>query len=315
MLKIQKDVLLGPYTTFKIGGPAKYFAEAENVEEIQECCNWANKQKIPVLALGGGSNVLISDKGFGGLVIKIKNSKFKIKNSVIECDAGVPLAKLVTESVNAGLSGLEWAMGIPGTIGGAVFGNTGAYGHSISESVHKVRTILIDNCSVLKEYTRKDCIFAYRSSNFRNLKEIIVSVELELFVGKKEESLKTIKDIISQRKIKIPPFPSAGSFFRNYKLTKNAQEDPLIKRHPELLQKMRGGKVPTGYLLEQCDLKGVQIGGAMIANEHTNFIVNLGGATAENVLALIGLCKEKVKEKYGFELEIEKRLLGFDDKK
>ena len=311
MLDIKKDVLLAPYVTFKIGGPARYFAETRDIEEIWEFCNWAKEKGVPIFVLGGGSNVLISDKGFDGLVIKILNSKFQILDSKIVADAGVPLAKLVLETAKSGLTGLEWAIGIPGTIGGAVCGNTGAYGHSISESVFKVKTNPINDPKKIKEYSRKECGFVYRGSNFKNANEVIIVVGLELSAGNKNDIQKTMKDILSERKDKIPPFPSAGSFFKNYKLTNNYKEDPLIKKFPELAGKIRSGKIATAYLIEQCGLKGKRVGGAMIPEEHSNFIVNSGGATAEDVLALSEICKKKVKEKYDLDLEIEKRLIGF----
>jgi UDP-N-acetylmuramate dehydrogenase len=121
-----------------------------------------------------------------------------------------------------------------------------------------------------------------------------------------------MKEIIAERAKKIPPFPSAGSFFKNYKLPDDYKDSALIKKFPELAKKIRSGKIATGYLIEQRGLKGVKVGGAMIANEHTNFIVNAGGATAQDVLALAEMCRKKVKEKYGLHLEIEKRLIGFD---
>ena len=141
MMKIQENISLAQYTTFKIGGPARFFCEAESEKEILEALKFAQGKSLPVFVLGGGSNVLVSDKGFDGLVIKIKNSKLKIKNFTMECGAGCQLSKIVSESVKADLTGLEWAAGIPGTIGGAVRGNAGAFGSSMGEIIESVKVM------------------------------------------------------------------------------------------------------------------------------------------------------------------------------
>ena len=381
---IQENIPLSEHTTFRIGGAARYFCAVKNKEEIIAAIEWAKENppaggfsffssatessepkflrnkvfssatessepkflRNKVFILGGGSNILVSDKGFNGLVIKIKNEKLKIKNynekfKIIEAESGVLLGKLVMEAINHNLTGLEWAIGIPGTIAGAVVGNAGAYGHSISESVEEVKTLSINfNSSsratrqtagrvaistqnneiasgfalamTEKKYNNKGCQFGYRKSIFKT-GDIILEVILRLQKGDKEKSRALLRDIVSNRQGKIPPYPSAGSVFKNYELKKGSYEDdPLIKRFPELLEKIQGGKIAVGYLIEQCGLKGKKIGGAMIAQEHANFIVNLGGAKAKDVVVLIKLCKEKVKEKFGIELKEEIRYVGFD---
>jgi UDP-N-acetylmuramate dehydrogenase len=313
---VQKNIPLADYTTFKIGGPARYFFVAKKQEEIISALQVARESKLPVFILAGGSNILFSDKGFDGLVIKILNTQYIIQDTSIIADTSVSLSKLVIESVKAGLAGLEWAMGIPGTIGGAVFGNAGAYGHSISESVDKVITISPEIFS-MKEYKRNECGFVYRGSIFKQKNEIILEVSLKLEKGNKEESQKRIKDIILERKKKTPSFPSAGSFFKNYVLQKD--DDPLIRNFPELAERVKGGKLGVGYLIDQCGLKGMKQGQAMVSHEHGNFIINLGsprfgeagGATAKDVLELAELCKQKVFGKYGIKLEEETRLVGF----
>ncbi len=307
---VQENVSLANYTTFKIGGPARYFFVAKNREDITSALKAAKESGIPYYIIGGGSNLLVSDKGFDGLVIKILNTQYTIHDTKIIADAGVSLGKLVIESVNASLAGLEWAMGIPGTIGGAIVGNAGAYGHSISEAVKEVKTL---NAELqVSRYKFQDCGFAYRGSAFQQKNEIIIEVEIELEKGDQEKSREQIKDIISQRRTKVPPYPSPGSFFKNYRLeSKDYKEDPLVKQFPDLIKKIRSNKIGVAYLIEQCGLKGKQVGGAKVADEHTNFIVNIGNATAEDVLGLADICKQKVKEKYGLELEPEKRFLGF----
>ncbi len=312
---VQKNIPLADYTTFKIGGPARYFFVAKSQEKIISAIKIAKENNVAVFILAGGSNILFSDKGFDGLVIKVQNANYEIQGGKIITDAGVSLSKLIIESINAGLTGLEWAMGIPGTIGGAVFGNAGAYGHSISESVEKVEVFNAGNQELGTR--NQDCEFGYRESIFKKNEELILKVILKLKKGNKEESQKQIRDIILERKKKTPPHASAGSFFKNYVLQKG--EDPLIKNFPELAARVKGGKLGVGYLIDQCGLKGEKQGQAMVSHEHGNFIVNLGStrfgeagmATARDVLKLAELCKKKVFEKYGIKLEEETILVGF----
>lgn len=308
---VQENVLLSNYVTFKIGGPARYFFAAKNKEEIIEAARAAGENNIPYYIIGGGSNLLVNDAGFNGLVIKIQNTGFQIQDTKIIADAGVSLSKLVIESVNAGLSGLEWAMGVPGTIGGAVYGNAGAYGHSVSESVYKVRTISPQDF-LIKEYNFDECGFVYRGSAFKKKDEIIIEVEIELAKGNEEECRKKSREAIEDRRKKTPAYPSAGCVFKNYQLKSESHEnDPLVKNFPELAERVKGGKLGVGYLIDKCGLKGKQIGQAKIADTHGNWIVNLGGASSEDVRELISLAKKEVKGKWGIELEEETRFLGF----
>lgn len=308
---VQENVVLANHTTFRIGGPARYFFEAKTREDLQKALKWARENNLPYFILGGGSNLLVNDKGFNGLVIKYQVSSIKYQGNKIRTEAGAPLAKLVMDSVNNNLTGLEWAAGIPGTIAGAVCGNAGAYGHSISENVTGIKAINSKGEDI--SFNKDDCGFYYRGSIFKDNKEIIIlEVELALENDKNGEARETAKEILADRRSKMPAFPSAGSFFKNYVLRKeNPEKDPLIERFPELKSQVRGGKLAAGFLIEQCGLKGKTIGGARISEQHGNFIVNTGKATASDVLALAKICKEKVKEKFGIKLEEETRFLGF----
>jgi UDP-N-acetylmuramate dehydrogenase len=310
MMNIKKNVSLAPYTTFKIGGPAKYFSEANSTKEIAEVCDWAEKRKVPVLALGGGSNVLISDKGFDGLVIKIKNSKLKIsakggfasgeKNSTIECEAGVPLAKLVSEAAKVGLSGLEWAVGIPGTVGGAINGNSGAFGKSIGEAVETVKAM--EKLKIIN-FGEDDCRFGYRQSIFkRNPSLIIFSAVLRLKKEKPKKIQENIKNFLKERAESNPFGHSAGCFFVNPAWDEAGDKQTLIAKFPELKQFEDKPKISAGFLIENVGLKGKKINGAMVSEKHANFILNTGRAKAKDVLDLADLIKKKIFERYGFNL-------------
>jgi len=276
MLQIKENEILANHSTFKIGGAARYFAVAKNKEEILEVVNFAKGKKLPFFVFGGGSNILFRDEGFDGVAIKLSVVSYQLSDNKIIIGAGTPLAQVIMKSVENGLTGLEWGIGIPGTIGGCVAGNCGAYGHDISESVKKVKTLG-------REYLRNKCNFSYRESRFKgnDKKEIILKIELKLNKGDKEKSKTEIKNIIENRKGKIPPYPSIGSIFKNPK--------PLVARK----------------LIEECGLAGMIIGNAKISDLHPNFIVNIGSAKSEDVFALIKICKEKVKEKFKIDLEEE----------
>lgn len=310
-LNIQKNIPLALYTTFKIGGAAKFFCEAKNEEEILEALKLAQEKNLPVFVLGGGSNVLVSDKGFDGIVIKIQNTKYKIIDTIVDCDAGCSLSKIVSESVKSGLTGLEWAAGIPGTVGGAVRGNAGArtLGGEMADAIESVKVLDVDDLQ-LKNYDSGMCGYEYRNSVFKqNPNLIILSANLKLKKGDKEKSQKIVKEILAKRKEKQPmEFPSPGSFFKN----PIVEDKNLIKQfETDTGQKIRDGKIPAPWLIEEAGLKGKKIGGAMVSEKHANFIVNTGNATAENVIMLAAIIKTKVRNKFGIQLQEEVQMVGF----
>ncbi|MFA6973136.1 MAG: UDP-N-acetylmuramate dehydrogenase [Parcubacteria group bacterium] len=317
MLNIQENISLAKYTTFRIGGPARFFVEVENAEEIAEAIEYAQNNKFKFFILGGGCNVLVSDSGFDGLVIRIKNTLFMIHDVSVGCGAGVPLAKVVKDSIESGLTGMEWAAGIPGTVGGAIRGNAGAFGGEMAQGINTVNFIdpaelyEEDNKTVkIKTFSAADCQFAYRNSIFKqNPNLIILSASLRLEKGDRAESEKKVKDILAQRSSNQPKGASAGSYFIN----------PVVS-NPELLaefeketgQKSRGGKLPSGWLIARAGLRGKKIGGALVSMEHANFIVNTGTATAEDITALDSLVKQQVRDKFGVQLQEEVQYLGFN---
>jgi UDP-N-acetylmuramate dehydrogenase len=310
----QKNISLKQHTGFKIGGPAKYFFEAKNLKDLIKAIKEAKRLKTPIFILGGGSKLLVADKGYKGLVIKIKNSKIKIQNDnskfKIYCEAGTALGRLVAASIKAGLTGLEWAVKIPGTIGGAIHGNSGAFGSSISEIVKSV-TALNSNNLKIKKYSCQQCRFGYRDSVFsakggpasggkQNQKLIILSVELQLKKGDRQKSLERIKEYVKRRRERIPVYPSVGSIFKNQK--SKIKNQKLLEKFPELKKVIKKGAIPAAWFIEKCGLKGGIIGGAKISEKHANIIVNFNKAKAKDVSALINLVKKQVKKKFGIDL-------------
>jgi len=304
---VKKNILLKNYTTFLIGGPAKYFFQAKTKRDLILAVKIAKKFRLPFFVLGGGSNLLVSDKGFKGLVIKIQNSKFEILNgarrrregggrvsSKIFTEAGTLLGHLVNATTRVGLTGLEWAVGIPGTVGGAVRGNAGAFRKSMKDIIKTVEAF-DTKTGKIKILKNKDCKFGYRDSIFKKNKNLIIlSAVLQLKKGRhppatrKKKIKNKIKKNLKQRKETQPlNFPSAGSIFQN---------PPGFS---------------AGELIEKCGLKGKRIGNVKIFEKHANFIVNLGGGKGKDVMGLIKIIKNKVKNKFGIVLEEEVQFLGF----
>lgn len=313
MLEIKENELLKNHTTFRIGGPAKYFTAIKTASEVQEAVVWAQDQGVDFKIIGGGSNLLIADNGFDGLVIKYFGGEIKFENEIIEVDAGVPLAKAMNESLNFGLAGLEWSIGIPGTIGGAVCNNAGAYGGEISQSVISVK-VLADGR--IKQLENKDCCFGYRESAFKTGKigGVILSVKLRLKAVSADEIFvvrKKLAENLADRLGKSAEGGSVGSTFRNITLTE--EEIKKFKaKFSELPDRFVSyQKIPAAWLIEESGLKGRKIGGAMVSKKHAGKVTNIGGATAEEVIMLISIVKQKVRSRFNLQLMEEVEYLGF----
>ncbi|MFA6428294.1 MAG: UDP-N-acetylmuramate dehydrogenase [Candidatus Buchananbacteria bacterium] len=310
--QLKLEVNLAEQTTWKIGGPAQFFLTADNNEEAVKAIKLAVDLKVPYLILGGGSNLLVSDQGFRGLVIKLLNNKVKITRekvgAVIYAEAGLPLARLVGEAAGGSLTGLEWATGIPGTVGGAVRGNAGAFGHELAELV---RTVKYLRQGKEKTFKNKDCQFAYRSSIFKGNNELVVlAAEFFLKASQQAEIVQATKQTISLRKKGYPPSPNAGCVFKNI-IVDETTKAKLVLLIPELDKYLKGGKLPAGLLIQECGLKGKTVGQAQVWPEHANYILNLGGATAEQVITLVSLVKQQVRDRFGIQLQEEIEQVGF----
>jgi len=300
---IKKDVSLKNYNTFRIGGKTKYFTKISSKDKLIKTLHWAKENSLPVFILGNGSNILFPDKKYQGIIIKIENNKIKkINQKTIVVGAGMMLMELLQKFLNKGLEGLEWANGIPATIGGAVFCNAGSFGYDFGKFVKKVRTIDLKTFEE-KIYLQKDCGFQYRGSIFKKNKEIIWEVELFIKKGDKAKTGNILREKAKdywQYKLKSGLFKhaSAGSIFKNI-FAKNV---PSKYRKGTIIKK---GKISTGWFIEKCNLKGKKYGGAMISDFHANVIVNIKNAKAKEVLHLINLCKKKVYKKFKIKLEEE----------
>lgn len=311
--RLEKNILLKNYSTFRIGGPAKYFLRTSDKKELKKIIERANKENINFLVIGGGSNILFSDNGFDGLIIVYRAENLLKENFNIErrengeevfikVDVSIPLSFLISESKN--LSGLEWGVGIPGTLGGAINGNAGAFNESISDSVESVDILDVSLGDVSeRKMKKKECLFAYRTSIFKDNNDLlIVSAELKLLKDKEENIKKRIIDNLEKRKTKQPKGFSIGSIFKNYY---GKLDEEIIKKYPKLKIFNEKEIIPVGLIIELCNLKGKQIGDAKISDEHANFIINLKNATSVDVINLINLIKKTVKENFLIDLSEE----------
>ncbi len=328
MTKVKENVSLLNLSNYKIGGPARFLFVAKTEQDISTGIKLAKAKRQKVFILGGGTNLLISDSGFPGFVLK-PDLDFRIKSGQkATVGAGTLISELLNFTIQNKLSGFEWAGGLPGTVGGAIYGNAGAFAGEIKDSVELVRSFNIKKEKFI-ERNNEECNFEYRSSIFKKKRgeEIIVSAVFKLSPGSREKIKTAILEKIKHREERQPlEYPNVGSIFKNVPLAQiNADITEInadtIRVNP------RGGNprksaftapvkidpfpvVPTAYLIAEAGLKGVSFGGAMISPKHPNFIVNVENATANDVLALISLVKSEVKRKFGVTLEEEVQMVS-----
>lgn len=286
--KVKENVLLAPYTSARIGGPADIFISVETSAELARVVRFLWRNEIPFTLLGGGSNVLISDRGVRGVVVlnRSKGVKFHLGDQPsVKAESGVVFSNLANRCASKGLAGLEWAATVPGTIGGAVYGNAGAFGGDMAGSLIRA-DLLTENGEEV--FTVEQMGYGYRTSALKRgqIKAVVLSAELALKNSSKEEVTVKIQQFSAHRKATQPPGASMGSMF------KNPPGDY------------------AGRLIEAAGLKGARIGSAEISPVHGNFFINRHNTKADDIRALIELAQKTVKEKLGVELELEIELLG-----
>ncbi len=307
MLNFQSNVLLADYTTFKIGGPADHFVIVNQSEETLEALRWAQEQHLRVFVLGGGSNVVFPDEGYRGLVVKLNYQQLNISNEQVTVGAGFILADLIKETIKAGLVGLEFAAGIPGSVGGAVVGNAGTYGKDMHDVLDYINYIDIDSLQA-KHMNTTDGDFTYRHSTFKEHSYVVTEVALSLKKGDVEASQKVIDERLATRHAKHPTEPSAGCIFKNI-LMDQIDTSKLAEKGLDLKPFEAHNKIPAGFLIDNLDLKGKTIGGAQVSPKHANYIINTGKATSADINMLASLIKQQVRDTYGIQLQEEVRFV------
>jgi UDP-N-acetylmuramate dehydrogenase len=305
-LRVERDAPLSKYTRFGLGGPAAVLADARTEDAFVEAWRSVRGMNLPLEVIGGGSNLVVADEGFGGVVLRYTGCALCACGSRVTAAAGANLQDLVDFTIDHGLSGIHTMTGIPGWVGGAVYGNAGAYGRSIDMSVAKVR--LFDG-SVVREIPGEACGFRYRESAFKDNKGwVVLSTELLLLRDDPEDLRKTADGILTVRNAKYPPaMKCAGSIFKNL----------LFDQLPEHVQRVvdpkviREGKVPSAWFLEQTGAKGMRNGDIHVADYHANLIYNAGQGTARQVREVVDELKARVRARFGFDVEEEVQYVGF----
>lgn len=339
---IRKNVSLKDYSNYKIGGDAKYFLEFHNLDELkkgleqwQEIAKEKDIDTSKIFVIGGATNILFSDEGFDGLILKnsidyiekipdpclpagrqvrddghenIETSpslSLERRGVLVEVGAGTSIEKLNNYCIEYSLSGTEWSGGLPGTMGGAIFGNAGAFGGETKDSILKVRSIQLSVSSIV-ERDNKQCRFGYRNSIFKeNMgEEIVISAVFELKRGDREKIEQAIQEKIDYRKNRQPlEYPNIGSTFKNIDLKYASPE--LIEKCKNEIKNDPFPVIPVAYLIHLAGLSGERVGGAMISEKHPNFIINLGDAKAEDVKKLIKKVEDRLDEKFCVKVETE----------
>jgi len=306
---LHENIPLAPFTSFHIGGKARYYTEVSGTIELAEAFEYAEENHLVFYVLSGGSNVLFSDQGFSGMVIHITGGGITVSGERITVSAGIPLMAVVTKAQGASLQGVEKLAGIPGSFGGAVRGNAGAFGVEIGDLVESVKT-LDRSSGMVKEYQNNECHFRYRTSLFKETKNLVVlSATLKLATGDQEILARVIGETIASREAKHPQSAlCAGSFFMNPFVTDQHLLEEFEKDtgHPS-----KDGRLPAGWLIDHVGLRGKTIGGAQVSLLHPNYLVNTGHATALDVVTLASLVKMKVRDELHVRLEEEVQYVGF----
>jgi UDP-N-acetylmuramate dehydrogenase len=306
----EENISLAQYSNYKIGGPARYFFLANGLDDLGKAIVQAQSKKLPIFILGGGTNLLIGDRGFDGLVIKSDFQFIYRMENFLTVGAGLPVADLLAFCAAKGLAGLEWAGGLPGTVGGAIRGNAGAFRGEIKDNLMEVASLKLGglkNAQIIKR-NREQCLFGYRDSVFKQKdgQEIIITATFQLRPGDPKAIGEAIESKIKWRQEKQPlDYPNIGSIFKNVDwrlVPRKWQKDEQIKKHLKIDPL---AVLPTAALIDKCGLKGVSCGGAMISSKHPNFIVNACSASSDDVRAVIDLIKKTVRRKFDIQLEEE----------
>jgi UDP-N-acetylmuramate dehydrogenase len=322
MPKFQENVLLAKFTNYKIGGPARFFFEAKTVADIAWAIAEAKVRHIPCFVLGDGTNLLVGDAGFEGLVLRVAIGGIAARGNLLTAGAGVSMERLTAFAAKKSLTGLDWAGGLPGSLGGAVRGNAGCFGGEIKDNIKKVASF---DMKTLRTVVRSaaQCRFGYRTSVFKQRpREIIIGATFRMEKGSRKKILATLRKEKIWRKAHHPlEYPSAGSVFKNIPLSRifgprskgyrNAVES-LSLRYRSSLFSVKTDPVPViaaAKLIGESGLAGTRCGGALISRKHTNFIVNTGNAKSGDVMRLMALAQKEVYRKFGVRLEPEIQII------
>ncbi len=301
MLKPENNIDLKKYNTYYIGGKARYLVIAESRQDLIDALNFAKEKHIFYVILGKGSNVLISDSGYKGLVIVNRSKGIGRSGDNLHVESGTSTAELMKYTVQEGLAGVEFLAGIPGSFGGAILGNAGAWGKSLDDIIESVEFM---DKNGIRQISKEDLDFSYRDSSFKKMQGIILGADIILQKSKPHDVGNRVREILLKRSGKHPVGRSCGSYFKNVDVN-GLSKETLDK----ILEWEINGKIPASKLIEDVGGKGMSIGDAEVSNTHANFLINKGNATADDIKKLAEEVKREVFDKFGIELEPEVRYL------
>lgn len=306
-LTVQVNSPLSAHTRFRIGGPAAVICDTSDVDAFSNAFQIAKSMALPRMVIGGGTNLVVSDAGFEGVVLRFTGASVRHEGLALKVESGAVLQDVVDASIDLSLKGMETLTGIPGYLGGAVYGNAGAYGHSMQEIVERV---WFTDGERTREFDNAACQFQYRESVFKEQKDwIILSTEMRLHPGDTFALTEIAADIRKIRDAKYPPtMRCAGSIFKNVFFA----ELPASVQNEIPSAVVREGKVPSAWFLEQVGAKGMQRGDIKVATYHANLIYNDGDGKAADLIVIIEDLKKRVRERFGFDLEEEVQFVGFE---
>jgi len=303
---VQRDVPMSRYTRFGIGGPADVFVDADSEEAFVEALNTARTSGLLNVVIGDGTNLVVSDAGFRGIVLRLRSSRITGESTCLGAECGAALQALVDFSVARGLQGFETMTGIPGSVGAAIYGNAGAYGHSMME---RIRSVRFYDGSGVREFSNAECEFRYRESVFKRRRDwVILRAEFRMEPGDAAALTETAIKIREIRDKKYPPtMKCAGSIFKNLLLADLPERIARGLPPTAIIE----GKVPSAWFLEQVGAKGMREGDIQVAAYHANLIYNDGAGTAHDLVNVIACLKARVQERFGIAIEEEVQYVGF----
>ena len=303
--QVKTQISLAPYTTFKIGGPAKYFMVITTQADLLKVMAWVKRNQLSFYVMGAGGNVLVSDQGYDGLVIVMQNDQLEWTGSTVIAGAGVKNGQLIAGALHHRLGGLQWLIGVPGTIGGSIYGNAGGHGWGLGDAVVWVETLSPDGD--IHRFSKSECQFSYRHSRFkRSAGQIITQACLKLFRVDPAREKELLAQTIAAKQSNQPiTLATAGCMFTNPTVNPDRLPADLAKYVDS------NGQLAAWRLINYVDLSGYRMGQVQISTVHANFMINLGRATADQVVQLISLVKQRIRDKLGIQLTEEIQYLGF----
>ncbi len=308
--RLKENESLAKHSTFHVGGPARWLVEVQSADEVTKALQIANAAEVPHEVIGGGTNLLAADAGYEGLVFKIAMNKHRVEAEKIISEAGAFTAVVARDAVKAGLAGFTWGTTLPGSIGGAVYGNAGCYGGEMKDVVESVKLL---RAGEVIEVSAAELKLGYRTSALKFSDDVVLEVTLKLHQGDAAQLKKEQGELLAKRKESQPLGAScAGCIFNNHSFKDEAEIEKLMHSVPKFPEQFLESKtISAGWLIEQVNMKGERIGDAEVSLDHGNFIVNVGNATADHIVQLISMTKMRVRDDLGIQLIDEVQYIGF----